>query len=62
MDKVLKRLQDPKMGFHEAFCGLKSLIHILILKSEEIMRNAVHSANEYCENGTYQSHDQEEKE
>ena len=25
------------------------------------MHDAVHSANEYCENGTYKLHDQEEK-
>ena len=49
VDKVQKRQQDPKMGFHEAFCDLKSLILILNLKSEEIMHYAVHSANEYCE-------------
>ena len=49
------------MGFHEAFCDQKSLIQILNLKSEKIMHNAVHSVNEYCENGTYQLHDQEEK-
>ena len=48
-DKVSKRLHDPKMGFHEAFCDLKSLIQILSLKSEEIMHKAVHSAHEYCE-------------
>ena len=48
MDKVSKRLQDPKIGFDEAFCDLKSLSQILNLKSEEIMHNAVHSANEYC--------------
>ena len=35
------------MGFNEA-C-LKSLTQILNLRSEEIMHNAVHSANEYCE-------------
>ena len=28
VDKVLKRLQDPKMEFNEAFCDLKSLIQI----------------------------------
>ena len=49
VDKVSKRLQDPKMGFNEAFCDLKSLIQILNLRSEEIMHNAVHLANEYCE-------------
>jgi len=49
VDKVSKRLQDPKMGFHEAFCDLKSLIQILNLRSEEIMRNAVQQASEYCE-------------
>ena len=46
VDKVSKRLQDPKMGFSEAFCDLKSLIQILNLINEEIMHNAVH---EYCE-------------
>ena len=49
VEKVLKRLQDPKMGFNEAFCSLKSLVQILNLRNEEIMHNAVHSANEYCE-------------
>ena len=49
VDKVLKGLQDLKMGFHETFFDLKSLIQILNLKSEEIMHNAVHSAHEYCE-------------
>ena len=49
VDKVLKHLQDPKMGFNEAFFDLKSLIQILNLRSEEIMHNAVHSANECCE-------------
>ena len=49
MDKVSKRLQHPKMGFNKAFCDLKSLIQILNLRSEEIMHNAVHSANEYYE-------------
>ena len=49
VDKVSKRLQDPKMGFNEAFCDLKSLIQILNLRSEEIMHNAVHLANKYCE-------------
>ena len=49
VDKVSKRLQNPKMGFNEAFCNLKSLIQILNLRSKEIMHNAVHSANEYCE-------------
>ena len=49
MDKVLKRLLDPKMGFHEALFDLKGLIQILNLKSEEIMHNAVHSAHKYCE-------------
>ena len=24
LDKVLKRLQDPKMGFNEAFCDLQT--------------------------------------
>ena len=62
MDKVSKGLQDPKMGFHEAFCDPKSLIQILDLKGEEIMYKAVHSANEHCENRTYQLHDQVEKE
>ena len=49
MDKVLKRLQDPKMGFNQAFRDLKILIQILNLRSEEIMHNTVNSANEYCE-------------
>ena len=49
VNKVSKRLQDPKMRFYEAFCDLKSLIQILNLKSEEIMPNVVHSANGYCE-------------
>ena len=49
VDKVSKRLQDPKMEFSEVFCDLKSLSEILNLRSEEIMHNAVHSANEYCE-------------
>ena len=48
VDKVSKRLQDPKMRFHEPFCDLKILIQILNLKSEEIMHNTVHLANEYC--------------
>ena len=48
VNKVSKRLQDPKMGFNKAFCDL-SLIQILNLRNEEIMHNAVHSANEYCE-------------
>ena len=37
------------MGFNEAFCDLKSLIQILTLRSEEIMHNAIHLANKYCE-------------
>ena len=37
------------MGFNEAFCSLKSLVQILNLINEQIMHNAVHSANEYCE-------------
>ena len=49
MDKVSKRLQDPKMRFNEEFCDLKSLIQILNLRSEEIMHNAVVQQKEYCE-------------
>ena len=49
VDKVSKRLQDPKMGFNEAFCDRKNLIQILNLRSIEIIHNAVHSANKYCE-------------
>ena len=41
VENVLKRLQDPKMWFNEAFCDLKSLIQILNLRNEEIMHNAV---------------------
>ena len=47
--KISKHLQDPKTEFNKAFCDLKSLIQILNLRNEEIMHNAVHSANEYCE-------------
>ena len=50
VEKVSKRLQDPKMGFHEASCDLRGLIHILNLKNDEIIHNAIDLANEYCEN------------
>lgn len=49
IEKVTKRLQDPKMGFHEASCDLKGLVQILSLKNDEIIHNAIHSADEYCE-------------
>ena len=50
VEKVSKRLQDPKMGFHEAFCDLRGLINILNLKNEKIIHNAIDLANKYCKN------------
>ena len=47
VQKVSKRLQNPKLGFHEVSCDLKGLIQILNLKNDEIIHNAIHSVNGY---------------
>ncbi|KAK8720250.1 hypothetical protein OTU49_013475 [Cherax quadricarinatus] len=38
------------MGLHEVSCDLKGLTHSLNLKDDKIIHNAIHLANEYCEN------------
>ena len=49
VQKVSKRLQDPKMGFHQASNDLRGLAEILNLKAEDMINNAIISANEYCD-------------
>lgn len=49
VDRISKRLQDPKMGFYEASCDLKGLVELLNLKSDGIITNAVFLGNKCCE-------------
>lgn len=49
MQRVTKRLQDPKIDFIQASDDLDGLNKIIDLKSEAIIENAVKSASEYCE-------------
>ena len=49
MQRVTKRLQDPKIDFIQASDDLHGLNKIIDLKSEAIIENAIKSASEYCE-------------
>lgn len=49
VQKVTKRLQDSKIGFHEASSDLTGLVEIVNLKYEEIIDHAIKSAEDYCE-------------
>ena len=49
MQRVTKRLQDPKIDLIQASDDLDGLNRIIDLKSEDIIKNAVRSASEYCE-------------
>ena len=49
MQRVTKRLQDPKIDLIQASDNLDGLNRIIDLKSEDIITNAVRSASEYCE-------------
>ena len=46
---MTKRLQDPKIDLIQASDDLDGLKRIIDLKSEDIIKNAVRSALEYCE-------------
>ena len=46
---VTKHLQDPKVDLIQANDDLDGLNGIIDLKSEDIIKNAVRSASEYCE-------------
>ena len=47
--RVTKRLQDPKIDLIQASDDLDGPNRIIDLKSEDITKNAVRSASEYCE-------------
>ena len=49
VQRVTKRLQDPKIDLIQASDDLDGLNKIIDLKSEHIIKNAVRSASEYCE-------------
>nr|XP_039261934.1 zinc finger MYM-type protein 1-like [Styela clava] len=49
VQKVTKRLQDPKIDLIQASDDLDGLNRIIDLKSEDIIKNADRSASEYCE-------------
>ena len=49
MQRVKKRLQDPKIDLIQASDDLDGLNRIIDLKSEDIIKNTVRSALEYCE-------------
>nr|XP_039265699.1 uncharacterized protein LOC120341282 [Styela clava] len=49
VQRVTKRLQDPKIDLIQASDDLDGLSRIIDLKSEDIIKNAVRSASEYCE-------------
>ena len=46
---MTKRLQDPKIDLIQASDDLDELSRIIDLKSENIIKNAVRSASQYCE-------------
>ena len=58
VQKVPKRLQDPKMGFHEASCDLKGFVQIFNLKNDEMQYIQLMNI---VKNGGYQLHEQEEE-
>ena len=49
VQRVTKRLQDPKIDLIQASDDLDGLDRIVDLKSEDIIKNAVRSASEYCD-------------
>ena len=49
MQRVTKRLQDPKIDLVQASDDLDGLNRIIDLKSEDIIKKTVRSASEYCE-------------
>ena len=48
VQRVTKRLQHPKIDLIQASDDLDGLNRIIDLKSEDIIKNAVRSASEYC--------------
>ena len=49
MQKVTKRLQDFTIDLIQGSDDVDGLNRIIDLKSEDIIKNAVRSASEYCE-------------
>ena len=49
VQRVTKRLQDPKINLIQASDDLDGLNRIIDPKSEDIIKNVVRSASEYCE-------------
>ena len=49
VQRVTKRLQDPKIDLIQASDDLDGLNRIIYLKSKDIIKNAVRLASEYCE-------------
>ena len=49
MQRVKKRLQDPKIDLIQASDDLDGLNRIIDLKSKDIIKNTARSASEYCE-------------
>ena len=49
MQRVTKRLQDPKIDLIQVSDDRDGLNRIIDLKSEDIIKNAVISASECCE-------------